>query len=117
MKERRGLSIGLGIPTILLVFVSLGLCILSLLTYLEASKNSKSCQKEMEYVQSYYKADAKAQYMIEQLKQGHTLKEKPSSSQDGMDTYLFDISSDQELYVQIKDGNVITYRVREKNEY
>ncbi len=116
MKERRGLSIGLGIPTILLVFVSLGLCILSLMTYLEANKNSKTCQKEIEYVQSYYEADAKAQYMIEQLKQGQEVKEKPSSRQDGIDTYLFNISSNQELYVRIKDGNVVTYRVRERND-
>lgn len=114
MKEKRGLSIGLGIPTILLVFVSLGLCILSLMTYLEAKQNSQSVQKEIEYVRAYYQADAKAQNLIEEIKKGEDEKNKAVSSENGIDTYLFEISSQQELYVQIKDGSVQTYRVREK---
>ncbi len=116
MKEKRGLSIGLGIPTILLVFVSLGLCILSLMTYLEAKQNSQSVQKEIEYVRAYYQADAKAQNLIEEIKKGEDEKNKAVSSENGLDTYLFEISSHQELYVQIQDGSVQTYRVREKND-
>ncbi len=117
MKEKRGLSIGLGIPTILLVFVSLGLCILSLMTYLEARQNSQTVEKEIEYVRAYYKADAKAQNLIEEIKKGEDVQTKAVSSENGMDTYLFDLTSEQELYVQIQDGNVVTYRVREKNDH
>jgi uncharacterized membrane protein YhiD involved in acid resistance len=114
-RERRGMSIGLGIPTILVIFVCLGMCILSLLTYLEAQQNQKTTNKEIEYVTSYYEADAKAQELIEEIENGQNIKFKVSESKDGVDTYLFKIQKNQELCVKIKENKVISYRVREKD--
>ena len=94
-RERRGMSIGLGIPTILVIFVCLGMCILSLLTYLEAQQNQKTTNKEIE--------------------NGQNIKFKVSESKDGVDTYLFKIQKNQELCVKIKENKVISYRVREKD--
>ena len=112
MKTKRtGMSIDLGVPTILIIFVCLGMCILSLLTYLEANQNAKSTQTEIQTVSNYYKADAKGQYLLECLDQG---KELPYPLKEGK--ISFPISKSQELYIKVKDQKVVTYRVRERND-
>ena len=67
-KERRNISLGLGVPTILAVFIILCMCILSVLTYMNASHNHASWKKEKANIVSYYEADTKAKQIVNALR-------------------------------------------------
>lgn len=74
-KERKHLSLGLGVPTILSVFIILCMCILSVLTYLNASSNVAGFEKEKSSIKAYYEADTKAKLIVNALKEGKAMSE------------------------------------------
>lgn len=74
-KKRKHLSLGLGVPTILSVFIILCMCILSVLTYLNASSNVAGFEKEKSNVKAYYEADTKAKQIVNALKEKEAMNE------------------------------------------
>lgn len=100
MKEKRALKPGTGIATILLIFVVLAMSILSVLSYLKVIQNHQTVLRETEYVQSYAKANAQAQLIQSQVRDGHL--EQVQTIEDGY-TYTVDVINGQKLLVEL-DG-------------
>ena len=99
-KDNR--SIGLGIPTMLVIFVILGMCILSLLSYLTAVNNNESVQRECDYALNYYEADSRAQYELD--------------SNEGDISFKIEMENGLYLEVERKDGVITEYCVKEVKE-
>ena len=112
-KNRRTMTIGLGVPTILVIFVVLGMVILSLLTYLKAVQNEKSVEREIEYVTSYYEADIKGKEVIDCIRKGKDIP-YPYTMEEDSYVFSFEMTNNQELYVKINNDIVESYRVKEK---
>ena len=68
MNNRKHFTIGLGIPSILVIFVVLGMVIITMLTYLKEETNSRIVEREIEYTKNYYLADAEARKAIKEKK-------------------------------------------------
>lgn len=66
-KKNRSVQLGLGIPTILLIFIALCMATISVLIYLNASQNSTMTEREARYVEAYYNADSKAKRIVDVL--------------------------------------------------
>lgn len=63
-KARKNVQIGLGAASILMIFVILCMMILSVLAYANAKQNERIAQREVNYKESYYKADCKAEIIF-----------------------------------------------------
>lgn len=62
MKNKTStLKIGIGTPTILMIFVVLCMVILCVLSFMEANTNANMSEKEAIYTQNYYKAKTQAE--------------------------------------------------------
>lgn len=74
MKSKIKMSFGIGTPSILLIFVSLTITVLSTLSLLTANSSFRLAKKSSDYVSSYYKADSIAEEWLsetyENLKNG-----------------------------------------------
>lgn len=97
-RRRLNLNTGSGIATMLMIFVVLSMTIVSLITYLEALKNMKAADREVEYTKKYYCAYENAINKLEDGEDDMIIEEE-----------LFDNSK---LVMERKDG-VITYRILE----
>lgn len=73
-RGQRHLSLGLGVPTILAVFIILCMCILSVLTYMNAVNNHASWEKEKQHTYAYYEADTKAKQIVKALRNGEDME-------------------------------------------
>ena len=114
MKERRSLKPGTGIATILLIFVVLAMSILAVLSALKASQNHQSVNRQIEYAQAYSKADARASYLQEQVRQGNV--EEVTTNDLGY-TYTIPITEDQSLYIQLDfQGNALSWKTITERE-
>ena len=69
MNKKRNIKPGTGIATILLIFVVLAMTIMAALSYVRTWQDDQSLQREYEYRQAYYKADAKAKYICDEIMQ------------------------------------------------
>ena len=118
-KTRRGMTIGLGVPTVLLIFVVLGMCIVCLLTHLKAQQNQATASKEVEQVTSYYEADSKAQYLIEGIQKQEDMNSFIEENQieykdeNGMISFSIPMNEKQVLSVVLKENEITSYRVKE----
>lgn len=68
-REGRFLSIGTGVPVIIMMFVILGMTMLAVLTYLHASSTHKVVLRKISYSEAYYEADAIACAVLEDLQE------------------------------------------------
>ncbi|MEG0329332.1 MAG: hypothetical protein RSC10_03520 [Longicatena sp.] len=66
-KKRRGVQIGLGASSILMIFVVLCMMILSVLSFTNALQSEKIAIREKTYQEDYYKANTKAETIYELL--------------------------------------------------
>lgn len=108
MRERRTLKPGTGIATILLIFVVLAMSILSVLSYLKVIQDHKTVLKETEYAQGYAYANAKAEYIQEQVRQGQY--DQAQKNEQGY-TYTIEVLNEQKLQVQLDpQGNVLCWK-------
>lgn len=119
-KVRNGLPIGLGIPTILVIFVVLGMTILSTLTWLEASQNRATAKKEAEHIHAYYEADALASYICERIKQGTlTLEEQKQYQIEKRDSYYYftiEIEDQKQISIKInQDGTIDQWTITKED--
>lgn len=119
-KVRNGLPIGLGIPTILVIFVVLGMTILSTLTWLEASQNRTTATKEIAHVQAYYKADSLAKYLCAQIKQGKLTNEEQTKyqieKQETSYAFTLEIENEKQLYVNVNQNGTINQWIITKED-
>lgn len=114
-KDNNHLTMGLGIPTLLMLFVLLGMIIISALTYLYQMSNTKIVEKEVEYVSNYYETDAKAKYIIDS-KDEEFIKQNVSTYDYDLNHLKFIISIDDkhELRVSVNNDTVEEYYVASK---
>lgn len=97
-KRRLNLNTGSGIATVLMIFVILSMCVVSLITYLEALKNLKTAEREVEHIQTYYQAYEKVTSKLEDSEDDMIIEEELTDS--------------SKLVMERKDG-VITYHILE----
>ncbi len=103
MKSKIKMSFGIGAPSILLIFVSLTITVLSTLSLLTANSSFKLAKKSSDYVSSYYKADSIAEEWLfetyENLKNGIKLENN---------IFVVPISDTQslELIIDIENDNL-----------
>lgn len=67
MSEKQKFHIGTGIPSILMIFVVLCLTTFGILSYSSAQADYNLTMKNVEHVQAYYAADAKAQQKLAEI--------------------------------------------------
>ncbi len=97
-KKRLNLNTGSGIATVLMIFVILSMCVVSLITYLEALKNLKTAEREVEHIQMYYQAYERVTSKLEDSEDDMIIEEELTES--------------SRLVMERKDG-VITYHILE----
>lgn len=78
MKNK--LSIGTGVPSVLMIFVVLALTTFATLSFTSARADYKLTEKSCKYIMDYYEADSEAQKIIAEL--DAVIAEKNSASGD-----------------------------------
>ena len=94
-RKNQSFTMGLGIPTVLIIFVSLAMCIMTLLSYINVKSNDEVVKRELEYTKAYYHAKAKADYEFKQNK----------------DIIIVKINDNQELILTKDDNGIAHYQV------
>lgn len=113
MNKRHFFTTGLGIPTILTVFVVLGMSIITLLSYMKEETNSKIVEKEVQYTQEYYLADAKAKYIIETMDEDFMSKHcEKINKQDEELEFIIYINNKNILYIKVGSCGIMTYQIK-----
>lgn len=67
MREKQEFHIGVGVPSILMIFVVLCLTTFGVLSYSSAKADSSLTEKNGEHIKNYYAADAKAQTILSEI--------------------------------------------------
>lgn len=100
MKSKIKMSFGIGTPSILLIFVSLTVTVLSTLSLLTANSSFKLARKSSEYVSSYYEADSVVQEWLSETYENLKNGIKPESN-----IFIVPISDGQSLELIIDFNN------------
>lgn len=106
------LKIGIGTPTILMIFVVLCMVILSVLSFMEANTNAKMSEKEAVYTQNYYKATTQAElvhYVLTNEEKIDTINSLYNVDIQETDTeleYYVTIDEKKQLHVVIDRNNL-----------
>lgn len=123
MNKKRNIKPGTGIATILLIFVVLAMTIMAALSYVRTWQDDQSLQREYEYRQAYYKADAKAKYIRDEIMQLKDVEEISTQNQVDIQfekniySFQIEIRSNQVLEVQMdQDGNILEWMMKTKEE-
>ncbi|OUP62005.1 hypothetical protein B5F14_01060 [Faecalitalea cylindroides] len=123
MNKKRNIKPGTGIATILLIFVVLAMTIMAALSYVRTWQDDQSLQREYEYRQAYYKADAKAKYICDEIMQLKDVEEISTQNQVDIQfekniySFQIEIRSNQVLEVQMdQDGNILEWMTKTKEE-
>lgn len=121
MKDNGSLKIGVGTPTILMIFVVLCMVILSVLSFQEADHNMLLVEKEKAYVTNYYEAKAKANQIAHEMKNTsiEDIQEKYDLViQEDQTSYQYHIEIDKkkEIYVVLNKNSLdfMTFQVRNR---
>lgn len=100
MKNKSStLKIGIGTPTILMIFVVLCMVILCVLSFMEANTNANMSDKEVIYTQNYYKATTQAELIHHALTNG----EKTSAIKNLYQVEIQETDTQLEYYVTIDE--------------
>ncbi len=121
MKDNNSLKIGVGTPTILMIFVVLCMVILSVLSFQEADHNMSLVEKEKVYITNYYEAETKANEIASMFKNtAITQIEEQFNVDIDEDEYAYfyqcEIDEKKELYVVCEKESLEfkTFQVRNK---
>lgn len=121
MKESSSLKIGIGTPTILMIFVVLCMVILSVLSFQAADHNALLVEKEKTYVTNYYEAKVQAEKiasLLDEMPLNEINKHYQVNVIENQSYYQYQCSIDEkkELYVVIEKKNLeyVTFQVRNK---
>lgn len=123
MRDRNSLKIGIGTPTILMIFVVLCMVILSVLSYQEADYHMKLAEKEKESITLYYEAVTRAKQVKDQLvnlsfEEIEEMYDVKVMEEEKVYHYTCRIDEHKELYVVIEKASLdtMTFRVRNRKE-
>lgn len=123
MNKKRNVKPGTGIATILLIFVVLAMTIMAALSYIRTWQDDQSLQREYAYKQAYYKADAKAKYICDEIMHSKDVEEISTQNQvdiqfeENIYSFQIEIRSNQVLEVQMdQDGNILEWMTKTKEE-
>ena len=112
--KRNSISAGLGIPTMLTIFIILAMCILSLLTYLKAMRNEAGCEKEISMNTAYYKAACEADYLLDTFDEAYMQEKKITYTLDGDHlSFVITMEDGRYLYAEKEEDTVLVYRIAE----
>lgn len=121
MKDSSSLKIGIGTPTILMIFVVLCMVILSVLSFQAADHNASLVEKEKTYVTNYYEAKAKAEQVassLDKMSLNEINKQYQVNVQENQSQYQYQCQIDEkkELYVVVEKESLdyVTFQVRNK---
>lgn len=106
MNHKSSLKIGVGTPTILMIFVVLCMVIISVLSYQEATYRQTLANKEKDAVVAYYKADVQAQRIAKAL--------RPSKLHDIQEKYNVKIIEQEQCYcydIEIDEKRVLSVEI------
>ena len=110
-------TMGLGVPTLLVTFVVLGMVILSMLTYLKEESNTKIVEKEIEYTKNFYLADSKAKQLINDEKNTALKNECLEYSFDnGVLKFIINVDDKHVINVEKDNGIVVHYALESKEK-
>lgn len=101
-KSKKSIQIGLGITSILMIFVVLCMMVLSLLSYREAIQKEDVTKRQLQFQQAYLAADARMQYVLHELQFIET--DGPLQNAEGVDALL----SEEGITLQV-EGNRYTF--------
>lgn len=112
MKNKSStLKIGIGTPTILMIFVVLCMVILCVLSFMEANTNANMSEKEVAYTQNYYKATTQAELIHHAI-----MKQTDNSTIRNLyDVEIQEIDTQLEYYVTIDEKKQL-HVVIDKND-
>ena len=82
MKEKQRFHIGIGVPSILMIFVVLCLTTFGVLSFSSASADYRLTEKNVSYIKAYYNADVNAQKFL-----------------SGIDTILYQIKATEQTEI------------------
>lgn len=100
MKNKTStLKIGIGTPTILMIFVVLCMVILCVLSFMEANTNANMSEKEAIYTQNYYKAKTQAELIHHAL----ISEEEISTINNQYQVEIKETDTELEYYVTIDE--------------
>lgn len=100
MKNKTStLKIGIGTPTILMIFVVLCMVILCVLSFMEANTNTNMSEKEANYTQNYYKAKTQAELIYHAL----ISEEEISTINNQYQVEIQETDTELEYYVTIDE--------------
>lgn len=100
MKNKTStLKIGIGTPTILMIFVVLCMVILCVLSFMEANTNANMSEKEAIYTQNYYKAKTQAELIHNAL----ISEEEISTINNQYQVEIKETDTELEYYVTIDE--------------
>lgn len=123
MNKKRNIKPGTGIATILLIFVVLAMTIMAALSYVRTWQDDQSLQREYAYKQAYYKADAEAKYICDEIMQLKDVEEISTQNQVDIQfekniySFQIEIRSNQVLEVQMdQNGNILEWMTKTKEE-
>lgn len=123
MNKKRNIKPGTGIATILLIFVVLAMTIMAALSYVRTWQDDQSLQREYACKQAYYKADAKAKHICDEIMQLKDVEEISTQNQVDIQfekniySFQIEIRSNQVLEVQMdQDGNILEWMMKTKEE-
>lgn len=68
-KNKQNIQIGLGIPSIFMIFMILCLAIITTLAFTRSQQNLRIAQQERKYIQDYYQADALGEYLVDKIQE------------------------------------------------
>ena len=97
--------------------------IMAALSYVRTWQDDQSLQREYAYKQAYYKADAKAKYICDEIMQLKDVEEISTQNQvdiqfeENIYSFQIEIRSNQVLEVQMdQDGNILEWMMKTKEE-
>ena len=119
MKNKQStLKIGIGTATILMIFVVLCMVILSVLSLKEAQMNVHLVEKEKQYTQAYYEAQAQATMVFNAIQKKDSTPEQWQNISNTLDVdiqyndriiyYSVKINKNKQLVVELARDNTFT---------
>lgn len=117
-RKENNVTVGIGIPTILMLFIILAMVILSLLGYLKEENNTKIVKREIEYNRNYYIADSKAKYIIDNLDDDEYINKECLNfvKEDGKISFVIDVDEKRILSIVVENDRIIEYKLKARGE-
>lgn len=104
-KKQTSMHLGIGAPSLLMIFVVLVMCILAVLSYLKANAYYEGTMRHLDRVAQYYEAEEKVldiYYQLDNQNIEKQLQQTKMTYQKKGDTYMLIENIDDETVLQLK---------------